>query len=279
MQYSKANTDDDFESRESLLSDEGSPLYQLEKNAKKWRRVLLISLYLLGTALACLAAGLAGYYWHRDLDGICTSHTSESSPLVNKVSYHEQRFNGSFLKENAFRQDAGPETDAAWASIGADFRAVRISPEEARDIGMPKDFVKISEKHGGGYPVHVEGFHHLHCLNLLRQTNYYNYEHYRDLGQGAFKNDEFIVKRHVSVAHCLDIIRQQLMCTTDIGVFGQFWIYPHHPEPFVDFNTQHKCRNFEQLRQWTEKNQLPEKVPSDFLEPPKVGDRIYPEVP
>lgn len=93
-------------------------------------------------------------------------------------------------------------------------RAVRISPEEAHDIGMPKDFVKISEKHGGGYPVHVEGFHHLHCLvsrhtytrsnhmltsqNLLRQTNYYNYEHYRDLGQGAFKNDEFIVKRHVS---------------------------------------------------------------------------------
>lgn len=34
--------------------------------------------------------------------------------------------------------------------------------------------------------------------NLLRQTNYYNYEHYRNLGQGAFKNDEFIVKRHVS---------------------------------------------------------------------------------
>lgn len=82
MQYSKANTDDDFESRESLLSDEGSPLYQLEKNAKKWRRVLLISLYLLGTALSCLAAGLAGYYWHRDLDGICTSHTSESCKFL-----------------------------------------------------------------------------------------------------------------------------------------------------------------------------------------------------
>lgn len=94
-------------------------------------------------------------------------------------------------------------------------RAVRITPQEAHDIGMPKDFVKINEKYGGGYPVHVEGFHHLHCLvshriyagssnntltcqNLLRQTNYYNYEHYRDLGQGAFKNDEFIVKRHVS---------------------------------------------------------------------------------
>jgi hypothetical protein len=120
MQYSKANTEDDYDSQESLLSDEGSPLHQLEKNPKKCRRILLISLYLLGTAIACLAAGLTGYYWHRDLDGICTSHASETSPLLNKVSYHEQRFNGSFLKENAFRQDAGPETDAAWASIGAE---------------------------------------------------------------------------------------------------------------------------------------------------------------
>lgn len=82
MQYSKANTDDDFESRESLLTDEGSPLHQPEKSANKCRRVLLISLYLLGTALACLAAGLAGYYWHRDLNGICTSHTSESCKFL-----------------------------------------------------------------------------------------------------------------------------------------------------------------------------------------------------
>ena len=34
--------------------------------------------------------------------------------------------------------------------------------------------------------------------NLLRQTLHYNYDYYRDLGQGAFKNDEYIVKRHVS---------------------------------------------------------------------------------
>lgn len=34
--------------------------------------------------------------------------------------------------------------------------------------------------------------------NVLRQTLYYNYEHYRDLGTGTFKNEEFIVKTHVS---------------------------------------------------------------------------------
>jgi hypothetical protein len=34
------------------------------------------------------------------------------------IRYHRQRFNGSLLKENVFRQDAGPEVDAAWESIG-----------------------------------------------------------------------------------------------------------------------------------------------------------------
>lgn len=41
---------------------------------------------------------------------------------------------------------------------------MRISSEDARKAGIPHDYVKIQEKYGGGYPVSVEGFHHLHCL-------------------------------------------------------------------------------------------------------------------
>lgn len=83
----------------------------------------------------------------------------------------------------------------------------------------------------------------------------------------------------INTAHCLDIIRQQLMCSVDIGVLGQVWVHPENPEPFVDFNTQHKCRNFEAIRQWAERNQLPETVPQDFLQPPKIEDRVYNEIP
>lgn len=76
-------------------------------------------------------------------------------------------------------------------------RAVRVSPEDARKAGISHDHVKINQKYGGGFPVNVEGLHHLHCLNLLRKALYYNYDYYRDLGEGAFRNDEYIVKRHV----------------------------------------------------------------------------------
>jgi hypothetical protein len=135
----------------------------------------------------------------------------------------------------------------------------------------------VNQKYGGGYPANVEGLHHLHCLNLLRQSLWYNFDYYHEAGQGAFKNEDYIVKFHVS--HCLDILRQQLMCTVDVGVLGQVWLHPKAPEAYVDFNTEHKCRSFEIIRDWAEARQMAEKVPDDWLEPPKLGDRIYEEIP
>lgn len=69
------------------------------------------------------------------------------------------------------------------------------------------------------------------------------------------------------------------MCSVDVGVLGQVWVHPDKPSAFVDFNTEHQCRNFEQIRDWAEKHQLPEHVPKDFLQPPREGDRIYNEIP
>jgi hypothetical protein len=83
------------------------------------------------------------------------------------------------------------------------------------------------------------------------------------------------------IAHCLDTIRQQLMCQVDIGVLGQVWIHPEAPEPYVDFNTKHQCRDFEAVRKWAEERQMPveEELPGDWLEPPKLGDRVYEVIP
>ncbi|THC88338.1 hypothetical protein EYZ11_012217 [Aspergillus tanneri] len=194
------------------------------------------------------------------------------------ITYHIQQFNGSFLKENIFRGNASPEVDAAWESLGVEYRPLRVPPEDAEKAGISPDQVKINDQYGGGYPANLEGLHHLHCLNLLRKSLYYNYEYYHSRGEGAFSNNDYIVRRHVS--HCLDILRQQLMCTVDVGVLGQVWVWPEDPRPFVDFNTRHRCRDFDQIRQWAQDHQLPQIPPPDFLqEKPESGDRVYPEIP
>lgn len=54
-------------------------------------------------------------------DGFSTQLTVIAAPVIGQVGlkYHQQPFNGSLLKQNIFRQDASPEVDAAWESLGA----------------------------------------------------------------------------------------------------------------------------------------------------------------
>lgn len=204
-----------------------------------------------------------------------------SAPLTKdtRITYAPITYNGTFMHENIYRLRASPAVDAAWTALGVDYRASLIPAEHASQYGLTKDHVQIATKYGGGYPANVEGLHHLHCLNLLRQALYYNVEYYRAAGQGAFKNEDHVVRVHVS--HCVDILRQQLMCTVDVGVLGQVWWNREAPTAFVDFNTRHTCRNFEDVRRWAEKHQLPaeEECPDDFLEPPGEDTFVWKDIP
>ncbi|KAG4439094.1 hypothetical protein IFR05_005436 [Cadophora sp. M221] len=211
-------------------------------------------------------------------DKFCISHTSNYSPVLKDVPirYATQRFNGTLMHENIFRATGSPAVDAAWQSLGVDYRAAIVPPELAAASGLIDSQVQLSDQYGGGFPANVEGLHHLHCLNLLRQSLYFNFDYYHARGEGAFKNKDEIIRLHVT--HCLDTLRQQLMCTADVGVLGQVWWNKDEPVAYPDFNTRHKCRNFDDIRQWAFEHQAPEDVPLDYLKMPKIED-VYETMP
>lgn len=68
----------------------------------------------------------------------------------------------------------------------------------AEKAGLAQTQVQVADKYGGGFPANVEGLHHLHCLNLLRRSLYFNFDYYHERGEGAFKNDDRILRYHVS---------------------------------------------------------------------------------
>ncbi|KAF4618389.1 hypothetical protein G7Y89_g14912 [Cudoniella acicularis] len=271
-----------YEDNERLFSKKSQDpeSHYLPEPPKSSFRILLPVLI---TALSSLCAfwlgTWAGVPKFSVSDESCISHVQKYSPILKEVdtSLHIVHFNGSFMKGNAFRKDTGPEVDAAWESMGINYRSVAIPVTEAAASGIAEDQVQINPKYGGGFPANVEGLHHLHCLNLLRQTLYFNYDYYHKQGKGAFVNEDHIVRYHVT--HCLDIIRQQLMCMPNTGVLGQIWWDRQDPKAFVDFNTEHKCKNFEAIRKWAEERQIPDTVPEDFLQHPIEGGRIYDAVP
>lgn len=114
-------------------------------------------------------------------------------------------------------------TPTIWSSFDADRLtcvdvAARIPEDQAARAGIAPDQVKIKEKYGGGYPAHVEGLHHLHCLvrtaktrprdailmleqNLLRKSLPWNIEYYRKQGLGPFSNKGDVLKHHTSEDH------------------------------------------------------------------------------
>lgn len=46
------------------------------------------------------------------------------------------------------------------------------------------------------------------------------------------------------------------MCNVDTGVLGQVWWDKSSPQAFPDFNTRHKCKNYDDVRLWAEAHQV-----------------------
>ena len=91
-----------------------------------------------------------------------------------------------------------PQLQSQWLlTICSSDRAAIVPVELAAKSGLLESQVQVREKYGGGFPANVEGLHHLHCLNLLRQSLYYNFEYYHALKKGAFKNEDGVLHAHV----------------------------------------------------------------------------------
>ena len=76
--------------------------------------------------------------------------------------------------------------------------------------------------------------------------------------------------------HCVDVLRQQLMCSADIGLVGYNWV-KDMAHPVSDFNTIHRCRDFDAVRAWNLGHEI------SFLSPNAmerhVDDQIFDHVP
>jgi hypothetical protein len=119
-----------------LAQEENTPFRRLSKTAPIWVPFVLIPLF----SLSLLGLGVwigSNFFNH---SAVCLEYIQQwckcpspnqagmsnitPAPILQEVdnSLHIVRFNGSFLKENVFRGEAGPEVDTAWESLGVNCR-------------------------------------------------------------------------------------------------------------------------------------------------------------
>ncbi|KAK0707836.1 hypothetical protein B0H67DRAFT_671434, partial [Lasiosphaeris hirsuta] len=87
----------------------------------------------------------------------------------------------------------------------------------------------------------------LHCLHLIRQHSYKEYYANLSTPPAAFTDPDHVLRIHVD--HCIDMIRQVLMCHSDVALVTHSWV-DGYDTPLPDFNTWHKCRNFDALSEY-----------------------------
>lgn len=212
----------------------------------------------------------------RAKDVLCNKHTSAfPSPVENDVDFtwNLTPVNGSFKKETIYRHPASPEVDAAWDELGASLKSFIIPEEDGPKYGLHPGQLKRLPELGGGFVAVLDSVHHMHCLNVLRKASHFDWHYYREQGHGLFADPEEWVRLHFS--HCLDLLRQHLMCMPDTTVSGQVWVNDFGPLVFA--NVDRKCRNYDDITNWAREHQeLPAK---DVLVKKRPGDLEYTEFP
>ena len=128
------------EDQTALISESNSSVEALDSLSRtKPSRLPITLLFTLSLPIAAILGAWIGSQWFSDANSFCINRVSQSckpqdrelitellihcsAPVVKDldITYEIVAFNGSLLKENIFRQDASPEVDAAWKSLGVD---------------------------------------------------------------------------------------------------------------------------------------------------------------
>ncbi|KAI9845205.1 MAG: hypothetical protein M1838_001823 [Thelocarpon superellum] len=174
------------------------------------------------------------------------------APANDAVEYEIKVFAGSFTGDKTIYQ--GKPNDANNAASSDPFL---LAPANQRPLSrwyqshpnahaaqLVNKTVRIP-KDPGHYIVGLSVFHQLHCLNMVRQAMYATVQYPGD--------HELLGMEHID--HCIDTIRQNLMCNADVSVLVWEWDESSKRTKEIA-QIAHTCRDRDKIRQWGMDNRL-----------------------
>ncbi|CAJ2504757.1 Uu.00g121510.m01.CDS01 [Anthostomella pinea] len=196
----------------------------------------------------------------------CTRLLNPYSPLIEEglVEYYDTNFDNEFAHKTEYRGPPTPDIEVAWNRLW-NRGAVEVPVEGLAKLNKSGDLLKHAHfDPNRGYSSILEAFHQLHCLNLIRQFTWrdYYYEHLQEWL--AMPENQRMVDLNVSdhrsvgdrmhVDHCIETLRLQLMCNADVTPLLILLDDSSEHGTAADFNTHHKCRNWDKLLDWQDKH-------------------------
>ncbi|KAG7006230.1 hypothetical protein G7Y79_00015g038200 [Physcia stellaris] len=137
------------------------------------------------------------------------------SPAASAIGYETQTFARELNASSIYVASPAPEVDEAWEQLYKNAE-IRVSAEDLRSIN----------------------------LNLQNHIRKYIYRAHYPQNFG-FDDDE------IHIAHCLDTLRQIVMCRGDTGLLTYEW-HSKYRKPWPKFDVTHQCRNWDNIARWAE---------------------------
>ncbi|KAH8150987.1 uncharacterized protein LAJ45_05170 [Morchella importuna] len=257
------------ESAEHLVGEESSRSSSSEEFVVQEKRSMSTILpgrkgrifFFLNVGLFCVSLVVFGasysytYRMRNNVNNALLKGTNYYSPLLNNVNIplYDVRVNGSLLDMDGsiYRAPPSPEVDAAWNRV-ADLRPTWITTEDVIKLGKdPSRTARYPDDFGLGPDKHIaelDVLHQIHCLNAIRRD--LDFEYYF---RAKYPDGQFPELHRVHTSHCLYIILQHLMCTASTDIVTQAWV-EGQTHPFPDFSINRKCRDFNAILEWQDKN-------------------------
>ncbi|KAJ4354263.1 uncharacterized protein N0V89_005997 [Didymosphaeria variabile] len=163
-------------------------------------------------------------------------HSEIYSPVQDHVRYKTVVFDASLGKKTIYMEDPSPRVDKAWEDL-YDFGISWITPSEASQLPNATSRLVENPSH---FVTGLDVFHQLHCLNLIRKR----------LNPEYYVNDT-----HVHIEHCLDQLRQALMCSADTATIPWLWS-KSQGRTIADARTTHTCRDYDAIREWARERKV-----------------------
>ncbi|KAJ5087522.1 hypothetical protein N7456_011138 [Penicillium angulare] len=178
-------------------------------------------------------------------------HTQPAySPAQDAVSYKPVTFITGFAHDiSIYQKKPSPEVDQAWVDLYdtisiKDWGIFRMNRDDASRL-LNKTYPYPGDP--GYYIGELAVSHQLHCLNRLRQG--LSLEYYKNVyGPEEFEEEDGTLGwGHIS--HCLESVRQALVCASDVSVIPWTWDSRNQRAAAYADNV-HSCRDFDKIKSW-----------------------------
>ncbi|KAK3312557.1 hypothetical protein B0H66DRAFT_585157 [Apodospora peruviana] len=144
--------------------------------------------------------------------------------------------------------NSGPSDalDAAWRDL-LNAINIQVTPTEMDSVGENRtNRVRIEN---GNYIGALGVYHHLHCLNNLRRVIHWDYY---EPQLREVEHPEGFWKEHSATDHCIDVIRQAIMCHANMAVYVLEWADDARLRVSTDLRSDARvtCANWDVLDNW-----------------------------